>query len=371
MVYLNIVIKFNSINMEIKNQYLVDYTWLSPKIISDRKYDLLNPNERKIFFNKFLGKEIENIRAYMKSKTFICYAMSPKMAGKGTFLGLLGEIVGQQYFTTISVGDLFRKADEDYRQNGKDSETYKYIVKNHRGYSKPEDLADSLINRSTKTVSPTELALILLKKEIDKLTHQSIFIDGFPRTVDQVSYSLYMRDLIGYRNDPDYFMFINVPIKLIDIRIKDRRVCPKCGNSKNLTTNPSSICDIDKNTNETIMYCDKPNCTKEIMVPKEGDNLGVQNIADRIEADLELIGMARNLYGIPKIEVFNSIPVSEVEKYLNDFEVTKEYYFEKEHGKIVRKEKDLIFEENGEKYVSLLPSANVVQIMRQINQFVQ
>ncbi len=81
--------------------------------------------------------------------------------------------------------------------------------------------------------------------------------------------------------------------------------------------------------------------------------------------------MARNLYGIPKIEVFNSIPISQVDKYLNDFEVTKEYYFEKIDGKIIRKEKDLIFEENGEKFVSLLPSANVVQIIRQINQFVQ
>ncbi len=263
--------------MEITNKYNVDYTWLSPKVKADRSYDLLNPNERKIYFNKFFGKEIENIREYMKKSTFICYAMSPKMAGKGTFLGLLGEIVGQQYFTTISVGDLFRKADEDYRANGKESETYKYMVKNHRGYASPDELADSLINRSTKSVSPTELALILLKKEFDKLTHQSLFIDGFPRTIDQVSYSLYMRDLIGYRNDPDYFMFINVPIKLIDIRIKDRRACPKCGNSKNLTTNPSSICDVDEVTNNTIMYCDKPDCTKEIMIPKEGDHLGVDN----------------------------------------------------------------------------------------------
>lgn len=358
--------------MDIYNyKYQVDYTWLAPKIKTDREYDLLNPNERKIFFNKFFGKEIENIREYLKNHTFICYAMSPKMAGKGTYLGLLREIIGEQYFTSISVGDLFRSADEDYRKNGKESETYKYILKNHRGYIKPDELMEALLNRDTKTVCPTELALIFLKKEIDKLDHQTIFIDGFPRTSDQISYSLYMRDLIGYRNDPDYFMFINIPITLIDLRIKDRRVCPKCGNSKNLTTNPSSICEIDNETNEVIMYCDKPGCEKARLMPKEGDHLGIKNIEKRIETDLEIIEMAKNLYGIPKINVFNSIPLSETSKYFNSFEVTKEYYFVKEGKEITRKEKDLVFTENNIDYVSLLPSANVVQIIRQINQYVQ
>lgn len=352
------------------NKYSVDYTWLKPKISIDRKYDLLNPNERKIFFNKFLGKEIENIREYMKKNTFICYTMSPKMAGKGTYLKLLGEIVGEEYFTTISVGDLFRAADNDYEKNKKDSETYQYILKHHRGYTTPDELIEALIKRDTKTVCPTELALILLKKELDKLTHQTIFIDGFPRSVDQISYSLYMRDLIGYRNDPDYFMFINIPISLIDLRIKDRRVCPKCGNSKNLTTNPSSICEIDRNTGETIMYCDNSNCTKQILAPKEGDHLGIINIANRIKSDLEIMNMAKNLYGIPKIEVYNSVPVSEASKYLNPFEITKEYFFTKKEDKIIRNEKDLIFRENGEEYISLLPTANVVQIIRQINQLV-
>ena len=162
--------------MDIYNyKYQVDYTWLAPKIKTDREYDLLNPNERKIFFNKFFGKEIENIREYLKNHTFICYAMSPKMAGKGTYLGLLREIIGEQYFTSISVGDLL-DLQTNYRKNGKESETYKYILKNHRAYIKPDELMEALLNRDTKTVCPTELALIFLKKEIDKLDHQTILL---------------------------------------------------------------------------------------------------------------------------------------------------------------------------------------------------
>ena len=63
---------------------------------------------------------------------------------------------------------------------------------------------------------------------------KALFIDGFPRDLDQVSYSLFFRDLIGYRADPDIFILIDVPNSVIDERIKYRVVCPKCHTPRNL-----------------------------------------------------------------------------------------------------------------------------------------
>jgi len=42
-----------------------------------------------------------------------------------------------------------------------------------------------------KTLLPTELILALVKREIAKRPRKTLFIDGFPRDMDQVSYSLF------------------------------------------------------------------------------------------------------------------------------------------------------------------------------------
>ena len=97
-----------------------------------------------------------------------------------------------------------------------------------------EDIMKSLDNRSTKTLLPSELILALAKREISKLGRKAIFIDGFPRDLDQVSYSLFFRDLINYRDDPDVFILIDVPTTVIDERIKFRVICPICHTSRNL-----------------------------------------------------------------------------------------------------------------------------------------
>ena len=90
--------------------------------------------------------------------------------------------------------------------------------------------------RSTKVLLPTELILVLAKREIAKLGKKTIFMDGFPRDLDQISYALFFRDLINYREDPDVFILIDVPTSVIDERVKTRVICPLCNTSQKLKT---------------------------------------------------------------------------------------------------------------------------------------
>jgi hypothetical protein len=103
------------------------------------------------------------------------------------------------------------------------------------------------------------------------------------------------------------------------------------------------------------------------MVKKEGDELGIKPIKKRLEMDEKLIKMALSLYGIPKVLLRNSIPVKEAKKYVDDYEITPEYYYEFENKKITIKEKPwIVLDDNGEPSYSLLSPPVVVSMIKQI-----
>ena len=77
----------------------------------------------------------------------------------------------------------------------------KYFDKHYRGYISVEDAVKIFLNRDTASLLPNEFVLTLVKREIDLAPKKIIFLDGFPRTLDQVSYALYFRNLIDYRQD--------------------------------------------------------------------------------------------------------------------------------------------------------------------------
>jgi hypothetical protein len=113
--------------------------------------------------------------------------------------------------------------------------------------------------------------------------------------------------LIGYRDDPDFFVLIDVPDSVIDERIKWRRVCPLCQTSRNLKLLPTSKIAYDEKKKEFYLICDDMNCKGAKMLPKEGDNLGIKPIRERLKKDEKLIKQAFSLCGIPKILLRNSV----------------------------------------------------------------
>jgi hypothetical protein len=73
------------------------------------------------------------------------------------------------------------------------------------------------------------------------------------------------------------------------------------------------------------------------------------------------------LYGIPKIFLRNSIPVSVAKDYVDDYEITPEYFYELKEGRVIIKEKPWIFKDDeGVDSFSLLPQPVVLSFIKQL-----
>lgn len=342
----------------------------------DRKFNLTNPQEQKEYFKLKAAKEIEKLRNYLEESSFIAYLLGKKNSGKGTYSKMFAEIVNPEKISHFSIGDMVRNIDEELRDKDKKQKLIAFLEKNYRGSLPLKDIILALEKRNTKVLLPSELILTLVKREMIEKEKKAIFIDGFPRDLDQINFSLFFRDLIGYRDDPDIFILIDVPESVIDERIKWRRVCPRCQTSRNLKLLPTSIVEYDESKKEFYLICDNPNCSsnqlanqKVKMMPKEGDELGVSPLKERLKTDALLMEKAFSLYGIPKIFLRNSIPQNAANDFVDDYEITPEYVFvwdEKNKKVEIREKPWLILDDEGKKSVSLLAQPVAVSLIKQM-----
>ena len=335
----------------------------------DRKFDLADPEQRRKYFELKAGPEIKKLKEYLKDRSFIAYLLGKKNAGKGTYSKLFMEVIGGERVAHISVGDVVRGVHKDMEDPDKKKELVNFLKQNYRGYISAEEALNALLNRDTKTLLPTEFTLALIKREISKMGKKALFIDGFPRDLDQVSYSLFFRDLIDYRADPDIFVLIDVPNSVIDERIKYRVVCPNCQTPRNLKLLATKQVEYDDKEKKFYLLCDNPECRGTRMISKEGDELGIAPIKARLEKDGELIQKAFSLHGIPKVLLRNSVPVDLADKYVDDYELTPEYSYEydSESGKVKTIEKPwTILDDQGVSSYSLMPAAVVVSMIKQM-----
>jgi adenylate kinase family enzyme len=337
----------------------------------EKKFNLSNPEERLEYFNLKAGKEIQKLKNYLNSgNTFIAYLLGKKNSGKGTYAKLFQEIIDPERVIHISIGDVVRKVHQEIIDSpDKKEELTEFLKKNYRGYISPEKAMENLLSRDTKTLLPTEFILFLAKREIDKMEKKALFIDGFPREMDQISYSLFFRDLINYREDQDVFVLIDVPEAVIDERIKYRRICPKCHTPRNLKLFPTQKIEYGEDDKKFYLVCDNPECSGARMVSKEGDELGIETIKDRLALDEKLIKQAFSLYGIPKILLKNSVPVEEAKNYVDDYEITPEYVYQWDENekkvKVIEKSWE-IPDDNGVSSYSLLAPPVAVALIKQM-----
>lgn len=332
-------------------------------------FNLNLPKDRKGYFYFKAKKEIEKLKEYLRKNTFVAYLLGKKNSGKGTYSRMLQEIIGQEFVTHLSIGDLIRKIEEDFKDKKQAEEIIDYLERNYRGFLPIKKAFEVFSKRSTKVLLPTEFILALVKREIDKFPKKSLFIDGFPRNLDQISYSLFFRDLIGYRYDPDVFIFIHVPDAVIEKRIKYRVVCPKCQNPRNLRLLPTKEIRYDKKKKEFYLLCDNPRCKGARLIKKEGDEMGIRSIKKRLKEEKKLMEMAFSLYGIPKVLLRNDIPTELAKDFLDEYEITPEYHylFDKKDKKVKIIEKPWVFKnDEGIPSYSLLPPAVVLSMIKQL-----
>lgn len=351
----------------------LDFPIFKTKIENSQKFDMTDFKSRQEYFEYKTGDEIKKLREYLKDNTFIAYLLGKKSSGKGTYAKMLAEVVDKDKIAHFSIGDMVRSFDEVVRDKNKKKELITFLEKNYRGFVSLEDIMKALETRSTKKLLPSELILALAKREIAKLGRKAIFMDGFPRDLDQVSYSLFFRDLIGYRDDPDIFILIDVPTSVIDERVKSRVICPLCQTSRNLKLLPTKNIEYDKKGPKGYpkfyLICDNSNCKGARMVTKEGDELGIEPVRERLNKDEVLIRQAMSLQGIAKVFLRNSIPVEKVKEFADDYEITPEYSYQwnEKEGRVETLEKPWeVLDDEGVASNSLMPPPVVVSLIKQL-----
>jgi len=332
-------------------------------------FNLNDLEDRKRYFELKAHLEIEELKNYLASGgTFIAYLIGVKNSGKGTYSKLFMEAVGNDYVYHLSIGDLVRDIHNQLEQEN-DKDILEFLKKNYRGPYPLSELKDLILGRSTTKLIPSELILSLIKFEISRHPKKALFIDGFPRAQDQVAYSLFLKDLVGYRDDPDFLVLIDVAESVIDERIKYRVVCPKCQTPRNLKLLPTKFVGYNKENKSFYLMCDNPSCNKAIMVQKEGDSLGIEPIRARLETDQEIFKQLLNLTGIDKIYLRNTVPVDEVDQYIDSYEITPAYSYKIDEDsneiKIIE-EPWVITDDNDVSCYSLLPAAVEVSLIKQL-----
>lgn len=333
-----------------------------------KKFNLSDPKERQEYFEAKAGAEISKLKGYLADNTFIAYLLGKKNSGKGTYSKLMMEIFGADKFDHISIGDIVRDVHTRMEDEIKKKELVGYLEKNYRGYISIDEAINALLGRNTKILLPTEFILALVKMEIAKRPKKSLFIDGFPREMDQISYSLYFRDLINFRDDQDIFVVISIPETVIDERMKFRVICPKCHTPRNLKLFATNRVGYDENKKEFYLICDDSLCDGARMVGKEGDNLGIETIRERLELDDKIIEKAFLLYGIPKILLRNSIPIDIARDYIDDYEITPQYVYELDLNSQVKvlEKPWIIKDDDGVDSYSLLAPPVALSLIKQL-----
>ncbi len=333
-----------------------------------RKFDLMSPAERHEYFEAKVGLEIKALKEYFKKNSFIAYWLGKKNSGKGTYSKLMMEIFGADKINHISIGDLVRRLSSDLDSPQKKAALLEYFAEHYRGYISIDDAVQAFLNRDTASLLPNEFILTLVKREIDLSPKKIIFLDGFPRTLDQISYALYFRNLIDYRKDQDIFIAIDIPENVLDERMKYRVVCPICQTPRSLKLLATPEVGYDEKTKAFYLKCDNPGCQGTRMVSKEGDSLGIESIRKRLELDDVLIKKVFSLHGVPKILLRNAIPVAASQELIDDYEATPAYSYRRlANGKIETIESPYIVQDDdGVDSYSLMAPAVVIPLIKQL-----
>lgn len=333
-----------------------------------QRFGMSDPEQRKKYFEAKVGPEIKLLKDYFKSRKFLAFFLGKKNAGKGTYSKLLTEIFTEEKIVHVSVGDLIREVHGNWDTFSK-SKKFADLARVYRGYISFDEAIEALLGRSTAKLLPSEFIIALLKVQIPELGQKTIFLDGFPRESDQISYALFFRDLINYSNDPDIFILIDIPEVVINERMKYRVVCPLCNTSRNIKLLPTSKIYYDTKNREFYLFCDNPKCRGARMEAKEGDELGIAPIKARLVKDEQILKEVYALHGIPKVLLRNHVSVSEAAKYFDDWELTPEYsydYDEKKKTVRVTERPWTVRDDNGVDSYSLLAPPVVVSMIKQL-----
>ncbi len=141
--------------------------------------------------------------------------LGPPGSGKGTYASRVAPAIG---VPQISTGDLFREHLKNNTEIGQKIKSY----------------------MDSGQLVPDEIVMKVVKIRLQQNDLKGGFIfDGFPRTLEQAKQ-------LGKIIDIDAVINLDVPEKVIILRLSSRRVCEKCGTIFNVVTlkpKKEGVCD--------------------------------------------------------------------------------------------------------------------------------
>ena len=336
-------------------------------------FDLHSPAGRRAYYQAKAGPTIEAIKTYLETGTFVAFLLARKAAGKGTYAQALVETLGSDRVYHLSVGDLVREIEQLVKDPAAEATLRENLQNTYRGFLPFEDAYQAFVNRDNSVLIPDEFILAVIKWKIAQMPNKAVLIDGFPRSIDQITYALYFREIMNLREDPDFFMFFDVPIQGIDERIKYRVACPDCQLSRNLRFNISSLLGYDTETDQYHLICDNGECSghgETRMVGKEGDHKGIDHIRGRIETETALMEKANELQGVPKVLASAFVPTDVALDNVDTYEISTAYDFSHDDAGNVSAEGGYweLKNDAGESVYGIKPPALVLSILQQVHE---
>ncbi len=345
----------------------------SKEIDTGKSYDLTNPAQRLEYFHDKLGKQIIELSDFFEHNSFLCFLIAQKGAGKGTYAKMFQEVFGETKVGHLAVGDLVRDVHSLLSGEASGGPIKKYLKENYRGFNTLDNEIAAFMGYRQDMLISTEFILTLVKMELEKYDKRSVFIDGLPRNIDQISFSLFFRDLFNYSSRPDFFIILETPESLLAERIGNRLICPLCNTSKNYKLNPSKfVVKSDGIEGKFDLLCDNDSCkgySKQILVEKKGDVHGIESIRERIDATSLLMEKAKNLVGVPVIVIPGTVNKSLANTYFDDFELNPEYSYKLEDENVIFQKKPWEVEgDDGSKQIVLMAATVVLTMIKRVHE---
>ena len=161
-----------------------------------------------------------------------------------------------------------------------------------------DDALGALSGRSTSSLLPTEVILALVEKENIKKRAQGDIHQWFSeKSGPSVLFHLFQGDH-GISQRPGLLRFHRSAGTDHGREDEIWVICPVCKTPRNLKLLRTKDVEYESKENKFYLICDNPSCGHQRMVPKEGDELGIEAIRDRIEVDGKVMRTLLDLQGI-------------------------------------------------------------------------
>lgn len=260
--------------------------------------------------------ERKHLEEKLPEQPLLLFIIGKKASGKGTRVKLLQKAL-PGHFEHIPVGDLARELQTRLNEEG--IETIAEELREHL----PQDLSteqlhellEPFVELEGSKLKSTEVILALVRRALSQAGNKSIILDGFPRSPEQIEHAITLIDQFEAEGYQPLFVEVETPYEVQEMRMKSRRVCPECQNSKNIKLWPTDTVEYDPESDDIYMICDNESCQRVRMVEKAYDSDGAEIMKERDQITQDMVDRLKQEHPHRTVSISNAIPHHHAHEY--------------------------------------------------------